>query len=66
MLDPVSIGLAIAGAKTIVNNVREVVKLGHDITSLTGELSGFFKTQRSEEHTSELQSHVRSRMPSSA
>ena len=45
MLDPVSIGLAIAGAKTIVNNVREVVKLGHDISSLTGELSGFFKTQ---------------------
>jgi hypothetical protein len=45
VIDPVSIGLAIAGAKTIVNNVREVVKLGHDITSLTGELSGFFKTQ---------------------
>ena len=45
MIDPVSIGLAIAGAKTIVGNVREVVKLGHDIASLGGELSGFFKTQ---------------------
>ena len=45
MIDPVSIGLAIAGAKTIVSNVREVVKLGHDIASLGGELSGFFKTQ---------------------
>lgn len=39
MIDPISIGLAIAGAKTIVSNVREVVKLGHDIASLGGELS---------------------------
>jgi hypothetical protein len=45
MIDPVSIGLAIAGAKTIVHNVREVVNLGHDIASLGGELAGFFKTQ---------------------
>ena len=45
MIDPVSIGLAIAGAKAIVHNVREVVNLGHDIASLGGELAGFFKTQ---------------------
>lgn len=45
MIDPVSIGLAIAGAKAIVHNVREVVNLGHDISSLAGELTGFFKTQ---------------------
>jgi hypothetical protein len=53
MIDPVSIGLAIAGAKTIVSNVREVVKLGHDIASLGGELSGFFKTQATVEKARE-------------
>ena len=53
MIDPVSIGLAIAGAKTIVSNVREVVKLGHDIASLGGELSGFFKTQATVEKAKE-------------
>ncbi len=45
MIDPVSIGLAVAGAKAIVHNVREVVNLGHDIASLGSELAGFFKTQ---------------------
>ena len=45
MLDPISIGLAVAGAKAIVHNVREVVNLGHDIASLGSELAGFFKTQ---------------------
>ena len=53
MIDPISIGLAIAGAKTIVSNVREVVKLGHDIASLGGELSGFFKTQATVEKAKE-------------
>jgi hypothetical protein len=45
MIDPISIGLAVVAAKAIVHNVREVVNLGHDIASLGGELSGFFKTQ---------------------
>ena len=32
MIDPISIGLAVAGAKAIVHNVREVVNLGHDLS----------------------------------
>ena len=45
MIDPVSIGLAVAGAKTAVNMIREAIGVGHDIASMGKELSSFFTAQ---------------------
>lgn len=45
MIDPVSIGLAVAGAKTAVNMIREAINVGHDIASMTKELGSFFTAQ---------------------
>lgn len=45
MIDPVSIGLAVAGAKTAVKLIREAISLGHDISSMTKELGSFFTAQ---------------------
>lgn len=45
MIDPVSIGLAVAGAKTAVKLIREAISLGHDISSMTKELGNFFTAQ---------------------
>lgn len=45
MIDPVSIGLAVAGARTAVKGIREAIKLGHDIKDCYGELVSFFTHQ---------------------
>jgi hypothetical protein len=45
VIDPVSIGLAVAGAKTAVKLIREAISLGHDISSMTKELGSFFTAQ---------------------
>ena len=45
MIDPVSIGVAVAGARAAVKGIREAIKLGHDIKDCYGELVSFFTAQ---------------------
>jgi hypothetical protein len=45
MIDPVSIGLAVAGAKTAIGYIKEAIAIGHDIASMGKELSSFFTAQ---------------------
>lgn len=45
MIDPVSIGLAVAGAKQAVSFIKEAINVGHDIASMGKELSNFFTAQ---------------------
>ena len=45
MIDPVSIGLAVAGAKTAIGYIKEAIAVGHDIASMGKELSSFFTAQ---------------------
>jgi hypothetical protein len=45
LIDPVSIGLAVAGARTAVKYIREAINLGHDIASMGKELNSFFTGQ---------------------
>jgi hypothetical protein len=45
MIDPVTIGVAFAAAKTGVAYVKEAINLGHEIKDCYTELSQFFKAQ---------------------
>jgi hypothetical protein len=45
MIDPVSIGLAVAGAKQAVSFIKEAINVGHDIASMGKELGKFFTAQ---------------------
>ena len=45
MIDPVSIGLAVAGAKTAIGYIKEAISVGQDIASMGKELSSFFTAQ---------------------
>ena len=45
MIDPVSIGLAVAGAKTAIGYIKEAISVGKDIASMGKELSSFFTAQ---------------------
>jgi hypothetical protein len=45
MIDPITIGVAFAAAKTGVAYVKEAINLGHEIKDCYTELSQFFKAQ---------------------
>lgn len=45
MIDPVTIGIAFAGAKAAVATIKEAVQLGHDIKELSEPLIKFFTAQ---------------------
>jgi hypothetical protein len=45
MIDPVTIGLAVAGAKQAVSFIKEAINVGHDIASMGKELGQFFTSQ---------------------
>jgi hypothetical protein len=42
MLDPISIGVAIATAQTVVDQIKKAIALGKDVKSLYGQFSSFY------------------------